>query len=62
MLKEIGHICDRKKIHNQELRSPKNLGYHETIFISLSKKHFKNICFALSIKIMSCYIKFYFKQ
>ena len=32
-------------------------GYHENIFIVLSKKHFENICFALSIKIMLFYLK-----
>ena len=41
MLKEIGHICDRKKIHNQELRSPKNLGYHEIFLFHYQKNILK---------------------
>ena len=38
------------------------LEYNEKILIVLSEKHFKNICFTLSSKIMIRYIKFHFKQ
>ena len=35
MLKEIGFFEDRK-IHNQELRSLQDLGYHENVQIVLT--------------------------
>ena len=60
MLKEIEHIYQRK-LHNQELRSLQYLGYDENILTYYITKTFKNIYFALSVKIMLCYLKFHFK-
>ena len=62
MLMKIGDI-KQKKINDQELRSLQYLSYHESIFlILLLLKHFKNICFAFTVKIMLCLLKFHFKQ
>ena len=61
MLMKIGHIYQEKN-HKQELRSLQYLGYHKNVLIVLSKKCFKNICFALSIKNMLYYLKFHFTQ
>ena len=64
MLKEIGLIL-QSEIHKQELRSPQCLGYYEKhciIKVALSLKHFKCICFALSITIMLHYLKVHFKK
>ena len=53
MLKEIRHIKLRK-IHDQDLGSIQYLDYHENILIVLvlPYKHFKNVWFAFSTKIM----------
>ena len=53
MIKEIGHIYFRK-IHDQKLVSIQYVGCHENILIVLvlPQKRFKNIWFALSIKIV----------
>ena len=61
MLKEI-EIIVQTKIYDQERKSLQHLGYPENILLALSLKHFKNICFLLTIKIMLCYFKFHFKQ
>ena len=39
MLNEIGHI-QKRKIHDEKLRSLQYLDYHKDILVVLSKKHF----------------------
>ena len=51
MLKEIGHIQQRKILH-QEPKSPQYSGHHENIFIVVSKKDLKIISVALRSKII----------
>ena len=53
MLKEIGFFEDRK-IHNQELRSLQDLGYHENVQIVLTWKYLKTFVFLWASK--SCYV------